>query len=113
MDDSLNGNIAALRSFWNRRSFHDRSVESIDRCNARVIVTLDDYVLILIGAKRYRQNIDEFPTSWLSQTLEETARNANLNVSLELGEFDCEFVSLRLIRRSDYAILIPAIDPLH
>lgn len=110
MDDSLKGNLAALRTFWNRHSFHDNTAESIVRCSGRVIVTLDEYVLILTGVKKYRQSIDEFPTAWLSQILEEDGKTAKLIVSLELGGFDCEFGGLRLIRRADYAILIPAVD---
>jgi hypothetical protein len=44
-------------------------------------------------------------------SLEQSPGTGRLAVSLELGAFDCDFLNLRLIRRSDYAILIPQIDP--
>ncbi|MCU0719627.1 MAG: hypothetical protein MUC83_07975 [Pirellula sp.] len=111
LDDSLNTNIAALKTCWNREPFHDMPVESIHRRNSRVIVVLVEYVLILTGTKAYKQAIDEFPTSWITSTLEERSGTGRLAVKLELGTFDCDFLNLRLIRRSDYAILIPQIDP--
>jgi len=111
MDDSLNANIAALKTCWNRDSFHDMSVESLHRRNNRVIIVLNKYVLILSGTKTYKQAIDDFPTSWIASTLEECSGTGRVVVTLELGTFNCDFLNLRLIRRSDYAILIPQIDP--
>jgi hypothetical protein len=111
VDDSLNANLAALKTYWNRESLHDKTVESIQRRNSRVIIVLIEYVLILTGTKTYKQAIDQFPTSWIASTLEESSGTGRLAITLELGTFDCDFFNLRLIRRSDYAILIPQIDP--
>lgn len=111
MNDSLCANIAALKTFWNRESFHDMTVESIHRQNSRVIIVLNEYVLILTGTKTYKQAIDEFPTPWIASTLEERLGTGRLIVTLELGTFECDFLNLRLIRRSDYAIFIPQVDP--
>lgn len=110
MEDSLNGNIAALRAFWNRKSFHDMIVESIERRNGRVIILLEHYILLLTGTQRYKQNIEEFPTPWISCVIIEESPFSKLNACLELGGFECEFANLRLMRRSDYSIFIPPID---
>lgn len=85
-------------------------VESIHRRNNRVIIVLVEYALILTGTKSFNQAIDEFPTSWISSTIEQISGSGRLAVKLAMGTFDCEFLNLRLVRRSDYAILIPQID---
>ena len=112
LEDSLDRNVTALKTFWDRRSFHDMAVESIERCNGRVLVKLDEYILALAGAKGFTQTIDEFPTSWISHVIEGDSKLAKLTVCVELGNFECKFTNLRLIRRSDYAILVPAVDPI-
>lgn len=108
--DSLEENISSLKAFWNRRSFHDLAVLFVDKCGGRAIVVFEEYVLVLTGVKKYKQSIEDFPTSWLSSEIEQKSKTAKLEVTLELGEFQCEFANLRLIRRSDFAVLVPAID---
>ena len=108
--DALKSNVAALATFWNRRPFHDMSIESVSRLNKRIVLTLDEYYLVLIGATRFKVEVDEFPTSWISETLSVGNGHAVLRVEAELGEFEAEFQNLRLLRRNDFAILIPPFD---
>ena len=99
-----------LDSFWRRNSFHDMAIETINRKSGRVNVILDEYVLSLTCAKKFSQQIDEFPDVWLYEKLEREDAGLVLSVATETGSFVVRFANIRLIRRCDYAILIPSVD---
>lgn len=108
--DDLTSNLGALEAVWKRRTFHDMAVMSIDRTNGRVIVTLAEYILVLTGVDHYRGELDELPDSWIDHRLEKREQEAILTVKLELGQFTAQFRNVRLLRRSDYSMLVPPLD---
>jgi hypothetical protein len=110
MDDSLQSNISALQTIWKRHTFHDAEIDSIQRLRGRVIVTLRDYHLVLTGVSHYSEDIEELPTSWISQRIELKGNHAVLSTVAEVGSFTVTFANLRLIRRSDLSVLVPALD---
>ena len=109
-DDSLISNIAALKTLWNRQPFHDMSTESLVRVNKRVVITLDEYILVLTGVTRFTEHLEQFPASWLTDSIVPGKGSAVLHVEGEFGEFEAVFQNLRLLRRNDFTILIPAVD---
>ena len=86
------------------------SVDQIDALHRRVIIRLDEYTLIITGVSKFTRQVEEWPTAWLSHVLTSDADDFSLCVELELGRVEVVGRDLRLIRNSDMAILIPAID---
>lgn len=109
-NDTLEENLAALEKIWRRSPFHDMGVESIIPLNRRVIIMLDDWALVFVGVSRFVHNVKEYPTVWLDAKASQHAGQAELRVVCETGEFSLVFGNLRLIRRSDMAIIVPPID---
>ena len=103
-------NAALLDSFWRRNSFHDMPIETVNRNSGRVNVILDEYVLSLTNVKKFTQQIDEFPDVWLYEKIERRDAGLILSVTTETGSITVSFSDIRLIRRCDYAILIPSVD---
>ena len=103
-------NSELLNSFWRRNTFHDMPIESINRVSGRVNVVLDEYVLSLANATKFIQKIDEFPDVWLYEKLKKLDAGLQLTVTTGTGSFVVNFVNIRLVRRLDYAILIPPVD---
>ena len=99
-----------LEAFWRRHSFHDMAIESVRRVSGRVNIVLDEYVLSLTRATRFTGQMDEFPDVWIDGTLDGRDGKLELSVVTELGSFLVDFADVRLIRRLDFAILIPEID---
>ncbi|QDV22233.1 hypothetical protein [Aureliella helgolandensis] len=103
-------NAELLDAFWKRYSFHDMVIENVQRTGGRVIITLDEYVLLLTNATDYKGTFDEFPAVWIAGTLDSVGTRLKLSVKAEYGSLVVHFDDLRLVRRSDFAILIPPID---
>lgn len=108
--DDVTSNFAALEAFWKRTTFHDMAVMSIDRTSGRVIVTLEAFILVLTGVNHYDGELDELPDSWTTHRLLQSKDGATLTVELECGRFTARFQNVRLLRRNDYAVLIPPLD---
>jgi hypothetical protein len=85
-------------------------IEQIVAVNRRVIVRLEEYTLVVTQVSKFTSHIDELPTSWLYDKWEERGDSFMLAVEAELGAFEVVGRDIRLIRNSDMAVLIPAID---
>ena len=114
--DDLETNVSLLLSVWEREwSFHDMVISSILRISGRVVITLDDLVLVLTGVTQYTSNLavvpdDEFSEIWVTPSLTGSGETRTLRVETEGGHFEATFHNLRLIRPHDHAVLIPSID---
>ena len=114
--DDLETNASLLLSVWNREwSLHDMVISSILRVSGRVVITLDNLVLVLTGVTQYTSNLavvpdEEFSEIWISPSLTGSGESRTLRVETEDGHFEVTFRNLRLIRQHDHAVLIPAID---
>lgn len=85
-------------------------IDSIVRIDGRVLVNLDKYVLVLLNVTRYKENIEEFPTVWISQQIHFKGNTGILELESEMGDATIHFRNLRLIARENMTILIPALD---
>lgn len=110
MDDALVSNLFALLNCWKRHSFHEQKIESIRRLHEKVVITMDNFYLVFIGVTHCSEVIEAFPTSWISQRGESHGNHATVAIEVEFGKISLTFMNLRLIRRSDLAILIPSLD---
>jgi len=109
-DGEIADNAQLLNTFWQRMPFHDMAIENIERVAGRVNVTLDEYVLCLVNTTKYKAKLPENHDVWLYCVLDGADGKYELSVETESGSFLVNFGDLRLIRRTDYAVLIPAID---
>ena len=108
--DSLIDNCRSLEQFRDRYSFHDAGILDVRCVAGRVIVTMDEYTLVLIDVKNVSNRISALPTAWLFERLTAEGGAATLHVEAEKGTIDAEFRNLRLLRNRDLTILVPNID---
>lgn len=108
--DILAGNLALIHAFLNRHTFHDEEIQSVTRINGRVIVTLNDYFLVLIGVTQYKETVAEFPAVWLYENVTQRNGAATLTIDSDRGSIVTTFQNCRLIRRVDMSVLVPSLD---
>ncbi len=102
--------MESLRQFWRRTPFHDMAILAIAPRNKRLVVTLEEYVLVLPSLSDFISNVAEFPTVWLYESVTEAGARYHLTVKAESGDFSASCGDFRLIRISDMSVLVPPID---
>jgi hypothetical protein len=101
-------NREALDRFWRRSSFHDESIEEIKAINKRVLLRLTEWTLVVTGASNLIRC--ELPAVWLDQSIVSKGTGFLLDVETDQGPLKVAGLDFRLIRNSDLAVVIPAID---
>ena len=107
---SAKANLDALMRFWRRAPFHDRTIDRIVFANSRLVVTLEEYILVLTRAADFKSGVAELPTAWLYEAIIEKGSRFSLKVETEDGDFSATCGDFRLLRTQDMAILIPPVD---
>ena len=101
-------NLEALDHFWRRRSFHDESIEEVTALNRRVVIRLTEMTLVITGTVDLKRC--ELPAVWLYESIVQEGGRFILDVETDTGHLKVTGTDVRLIRNSDFAMLIPPID---
>ena len=83
-------------------------IEEVSALNKRVVIRLWEYTLVVTGATDLKRC--ELPAVWLFESVADKLGRFFLDVETDTGHLTVMGVDLRLIRNSDFAMLIPPID---